>query len=225
MRPRRLCSHATSRHSLRYPALRLLLSPELSWSHPRRPAFIPTFKLGLRHTDNVSLHQVDPLLTPGAFPPSPSVTVAWHRQSRRARYLATCVQALFGSVDQGMELVVDLLAGICEVVQDGEHTAAHQDLFRQVQAATCCVLCLYMCRMGSPLQPPDHQDLLRQEGCDRLCFLSFQRWMHGNREHTLLAGHHEGVRAALHEGLRAALHEGVRGGAAWGRKGRRCMRA
>ena len=42
------------------------------------------------------------------------------------------LQALFGSVDEGMDLVVDLLAGICEVVQEGEHTAAHQDLFRQV---------------------------------------------------------------------------------------------
>ena len=47
------------------------------------------------------------------------------------------MQALFGSVDEGMELVVDLLAGICEVVQEGEHTAAHQDLFRQAHAVTC----------------------------------------------------------------------------------------
>ena len=43
---------------------------------------------------------------------------------------------MFGSIDEGMELVVDLLAGICEVVQDGEHTAAHQDLFRQSKDET-----------------------------------------------------------------------------------------
>ena len=51
--------------------------------------------------------------------------------------LTLYLQALFGSVDEGMGLVVDLLAGICEVVQEGEHMAAHQDLFRQAQAVTC----------------------------------------------------------------------------------------
>ena len=74
--------------------------------------------------------------------------------------LAICLQALFGSIDEGMELVVDLLAGICEVVQDGEHTAAHQDLFRQVQAALRCVFSLFMVQHGKPTAA--HQDLFRQ---------------------------------------------------------------